>query len=221
MSLGLTDSEDETSQPTNEAPKKGSKSWYASASRFVTQPDDDLKASISQNKREDQAFQLQPPRLLYPSLDNLFTSTSPSQAKGSRNETEGQSKIFTQNNTLALRADRSMKSVDIDNEAKQSTPGRDQSQRNLDRCTGKEYSNDATSEEREKNSPVLRKRNAAHANEKRRDSPEKDTGTDTKEEATREVRKSPFKYILMTFIKVFLLVAFVTSLVMNIYFLKR
>lgn len=114
-----------------------------------------------------------------------------------------------------------MKSIDIDKEAKQSTPGRDQSQMNLDRCTGKEYSNDATSEEREKNSPVLHKRNAPHANEKRRDSPEKDTGTDTKEEATREVGKSPFKYILMTFIKVFLLVAFVISLVMNIYFLKR
>ena len=158
---------------------------------------------------------------MYPSLDNLFTKTSSAQTARGCNDTEGQSTIFRQNNALAVRAERTTKNININNEGKLSAPADQLLSMNLDRYARKEFSNDATSEEREENGPVLRRRNASQTNEEPRDSPEKDTGTDNRLVTTGETGSGPIRCTLITVLKMFLLVAFVLSLVMNIYLLKR
>ena len=152
-------------------------------------------------------------------MDNLFTNTSAAQTARSRNDTGGQ--FFRKNSAFGVRAERTAKNINFNSEGRRSAPADQSPSMNLDRYTWKEYSNDAMSEEREKDIAVLHRRNAPHTNEELRDSPGNDTGTDDRLATTREAGNSPIKCTLITVLKISLLVAFILSLVMNIYLLKR
>ena len=82
-------------------------SWYASASRFVTEADTTKPPSQSNSKTVQSKFQLQPPRLLYPNLDTIRCNEPTSRYEREFNEITQRPKALQMHNEKSNHAGKS------------------------------------------------------------------------------------------------------------------